>query len=208
MPLIRRTAADPPPTAPDTATDIAGLRSASAEERWSAARRLAATPDAAAALGEALARETDQRVREVIFTSLARINNAASVEAVLRYLRSDDANLRMHALDALKAMPSAVAARFAILIGDDDPDVRIFAVELAREAPSAQAAELLCRLLDGDPEVNVCAAAVEVLAEIGTPEVLPALARCARRFSGQPFLTFAINVATARIGSHPPRRNG
>ena len=41
--------------------------------------------------------------------------------------------------------------------------------------------------------------AVEVLAEVGGAEALPALARCAERFRGTPFLEFSIKVAADRI---------
>jgi hypothetical protein len=44
------------------------------------------------------------------------------------------------------------------------------------------------------------AAAVEVLAEIGQPDVLPALASCAERFAGDEFLAFSLKVAVERIG--------
>ena len=38
-----------------------------------------------------------------------------------------------------------------------------------------------------------------MLAEIGRPEALPSLARCATRFAGDPFIAFSIKVATERI---------
>ena len=63
-----------------------------------------------AVLAAALSRESDPRVREAIFTGLARIATAESAAAVLPYLRSDDAGLRTAALDALRAMPQAAAA--------------------------------------------------------------------------------------------------
>jgi hypothetical protein len=41
----------------------------------------------------------------------------------------------------------------------------------------------------------VCAAAVDVLAEIGSADAAPCLDRCRARFAGQAFLTFAITQA-------------
>ena len=87
----------------------------------------------------------------------------------------------------------------AALLRDGDSDVRILAVELLRGMPAAEATRLLCALLERERHPNVCAAAVDVLAEVGTREALPALQACARRFAETPFLPFAISIAIARI---------
>jgi len=141
-------------------------------------------------------------VREAIFTSLVQIGGADAVAAVLPYIRGDDAGLRTGALDALKAMPAAARERLAGLLAEADPDVRIMACELARAVPDRQTAALLARLIEGEPEINVCAAAVDVLAEIGTAESIAPLAACAARFADQPFLAFAIKIAVRRLGAH------
>ena len=70
----------------------------------------------------------------------------------------------------------------------------------SRDLPEDEANRLLGDLLARETEKNVAAAAVEVLAEIGRPEVLPALAACAERFAGDGFLVFSIKVAADRIG--------
>jgi hypothetical protein len=59
---------------------------------------------------------------------------------------------------------------------------------------------MLCALLENETEKNVCAAAVEVLAEVGNAEALGSLARCAERFADDPFLVFSIKMAIDRIG--------
>ena len=109
-------------------------------------------------------------------------------------------SLRTAALDALRAMPEASRPHVAGLLADPDADVRLLSCELARGLPEGEANRLLGDLLERETEKNVAAAAVEVLAEIGRPEVLPALARCAERFADDPFLAFSIKVATDRIG--------
>jgi HEAT repeat protein len=208
MPLIRRTAEPPPPgSPPQPAAVLAALTGGTAEARWAAARAAAELPGGAQALGRALGQEQDRRVREAILTSLVRLRSAESILAVLPYLRSDDADLRNGALGALQAMPEATAAHLHGLLQDDDPDVRLLACELTRYQPAAEASRLLCGLLEGEGEANVCAAAVEVLAEIGTAAVLPALARCAERFPDDPFLRFAVGVAAERFGP-PPAAGG
>jgi HEAT repeat protein len=90
------------------------------------------------------------------------------------------------------------------LLGDSDPDVRILVSDLARGLPSPQATLLLCARLETESDINVCAAIVEVLAEVGGPEAVPTLRRCAARFAGVPFLTYSINVTVDRIGAGEP----
>lgn len=202
MPLIRRDKNESASAEPRTESAdalIAQLRAGEVEARWSAARGLATHPQAAPALGEALAGEADAKVREAIFTSLLRIAGDASAEVLVPFLRSEDAGLRGGALEALQGMPAATLPRLPALLRDLDPDVRLLAADLARTQPPAVATKLLCDAIEEESHPNVCAAAVDVLAEIGTPDALPTLRRCAERFADEPFLPFAIEVAAERI---------
>jgi HEAT repeat protein len=183
-------AAPPPPPA---------LDSSAAESRWAAARALAGQAEAVPKLAAALRRETVPRVREAILTSLIRTGGTASAEAIVPCLRSEDAGLRAAAIEALQALPSAIAPVMVRLFSDPESDVRLLATELARNMKSSDATRLLCGLIEREPHPNVCAAAIEVLAEVGTPEALPALEKCAARFAATPFLPFAISMAIARI---------
>src|SRR5512140_1117024 len=99
MPLIRKSAtpAQPPSVSPESV--FAALETGTDDERWAAARVAPEMPGGVQALGKALAREHDTRVREAIFTALARTGSADSIAFVLPFLRSDDANLRTGALD-------------------------------------------------------------------------------------------------------------
>jgi HEAT repeat protein len=208
MPLIRTTRDKVAEgAAPGSPSDAArALGSASADERWAAAR--AEVPAPVPALALALATETDQRVREAIFTALARIATPESVAAVLPYLRSDDANTRTGALDALRAMPSAVRQYLPQLLIDPDADVRLLACDLVRDAGDRDGASWLCALLDTEPQANVCGAAVEVLGQIADETALPALSRCAARFPEDPFLGFAIKVVADRLRAGSLRPGG
>jgi hypothetical protein len=198
-----------PVTAPAAATsaaagqqaNIAKLRAASAEQRWAAARSLTGCAGALAALDEALANETDPRVRAAIFTSLASINNQESFSAALRHLRADDAQRHSEALEALKLMPDLALQNLESLLHDADTDVRIPACELARDLASPHAARSHAQLLLSERDLNVCAAAIDVLAERGDPEDLAGLEACAARFPGEPFLAFALKTAAQRIRS-------
>ena len=197
MPLIRgsKGAASGETSAPHQAA----LDSPDAESRWTAARALAGQADAVPALAAALGREPTPRVREAMMTALIRIGNAASIEVILPYLRSQDAGLRAAAIEALQALPEAIAPFMEPLLSDDDSDVRLLATELARNMEAPKATRLLCELIEREHHPNVCAAAIDVLTEVGTPEALPTLEKCAVRFAATPFLPFAISVAMSRI---------
>ena len=194
MPLVRKPSS---PTAAAAARPALG--EGTRDQRWSAVRAAAERADGLTLLADALPRESDPRVREAIFTGLARLATPESAAVVVPYLRSDDANLRTGAVDALRAMPQACRPHLPALLADSDADVRLLSCELARELPDEEANRLLCDLLERETEKNVCAAAIEVLAEIGRPEALPSLTRCGTRFSGDPFITFSVKVATERI---------
>ena len=211
MPLIRKAPGGPAPTPAgrqDPGDALAALTRGTSEERWAAARTAADLPGGADALGQALADEKDPRVREAILTALARLRSPEGVRAVLRHLRSDDAHLRTGALDVLRTMPEAVGPHLAALLADRDADVRLLACELVRSQAGAEATRLLCDVLETEREANVVAAAVEVLAEIGSPDAVPVLARCADRFRDDPFLGFAITIASERVGAAPPPPRG
>jgi hypothetical protein len=195
MPLIRDES-DKAASGPRQA--LPSLASASSDERGAAARA-ARDPAAIPSLGEALAHERDARVREAIFTALARIGTPESANVVLPYLRLDDANTRTGAMDALRAMQHACQPHLPGLLADPDPDVRLLACDLVREAGGADGPRWLCALIETEPQANVCAAAVEALGEIADATAAPPLSRCAERFPDDPFLGFAIKVVADRL---------
>jgi HEAT repeat protein len=198
MPLVRRPAQPVEPTTVSPDVPLV-LGQGTNEQRWLAVRAAADRKDGASLLASALQSERDARVRDAIFTGLARIGTAESAAALVPYLRSDDASLRTGAADALRAMPGAVRGHLRTLLADPDPDVRLLSCELTRGLPEGEANRLLCELLEREAEKNVCAAALEVLAEIGKAEALPTLERCAERFGSDAFIAFSIKVATDRI---------
>jgi HEAT repeat protein len=200
MPLIKKTGLLTPVAGVGIEEAEKNLAQGSPDERWAAARALGAVPGGGAeTLAAALAREPDIRVREAIFSALARLDSDASFEAILVYLRADDAAARSGAIDALRLMPAMLTRRLEDLLHDADADVRVLACDLARAIDRVAAQALLVALLAAEPDQNICAAAVDVLAEIGDPDVLPVLRTCAARFAGAGFLAFSIGVAAARI---------
>lgn len=175
------------------------LKSPDPERRRWAARDLGAHPKAVAALGDQLLQEKDAGVRWALFTSLGAIGGEAAVQALLPLLRSEDAALRNGAIELLSGMPQAVAPRMTALLHDADPDVRIFACNLLAELRHPQVPAWLLQVLAEDRQVNVIAAAVEALAEAGSPEHVPALEAAARRFADDMFIGFATRMAIDRI---------
>ena len=209
MPLIRKPNKPSTPIAPQVAVDIKqGLSSANENERWAAARAAAQSADATDVLLAALAAEQSPRVREALFTSLATIGSPQSVQAIVDFIRSDDAAVRAAALDALRARVDAIRTHIPALLSDSDSDVRILSCELARSLPNEEATRLLSELLTREDQPNVCAAAIEVLAEAGGPEALAVLDACAVRFADTPFMSFAIQVAKSRIQAQSAAPHG
>lgn len=178
---------------------LAQLHDADAARRRWAARDLAGFPQAVPELGARLHGETDPSVREALFTTLAGHAGEPAVDVLLPLLRSEDAGLRNGAIEALAGMPQAVAPRMQALLHDADPDVRIFTVNLLADLPHADVTRWLASVLHDDAQVNVVAAAIEVLAETGTPAELPVLQAARERFAGDPFIGFAADMAIERI---------
>lgn len=201
MPLKAKASVPLPVLPQDMAAVLTALDQGTDEERWTAARAAGELPECANAIGTLLPREPNPRVREAMFTTLARIATAQSIESLLRLLRSDEASLRTGALDALRAMKGAVIPYLKNLLDDADADVRLLACELVRDMPAADATRLMCGLLAAEREANVCASAIDVLAELGTAEALPTLEQCEERFAAIPFLVFSIQTAAKRIRS-------
>ena len=181
---------------------LAQLRSTEVEQRRWAARDLAQHPGSAAALGEHLLGEGDASVRDALFVSLSAMASEAAVAALLPMLRSEEAGLRNGAIEALTGMPGAVAPRIATLLRDADVDVRIFTVNLLGDLRHEQVLPWLLQVLQHDSEVNVVAAALEVMAEVGSPAHIGALRAAQARFASDPFIGFAADMAVERIEAH------
>ncbi len=207
MPLVRKPTAPAASADPDAADVLQALSSADPDVRWAAARAAAAVAGGSQALAAALRTETEPQVREALFTSLARIGSTHSTGEMIGFLRSDESVLRAGALDALRTLGVEVREILPQLLMDSDADIRILSCELARGLPTDEASAALCALLAQEPDVNVCAAAIDVLAEVGGSGAGAALAQCAARFPHSAFLAFAVKTASNRIhsASAPPR---
>lgn len=186
--------------ADDAAQLVRELDAADAAMRRSAARRLAGQRDAVTALAGRLKVESEPSVVEALLTAIGRTGGHAAVGVLLELLRHEEAAHRNGAIETLQEMdPAEVVGEIAALLDDADSDVRIFALGVLVQLRHPSAAELARRVVASDPHVNVCAAAVEVLAEIGTPDMVADLEALAKRFRAEPFMAFAVKAAIRRI---------
>jgi len=166
--------------------------------RW-AARDLLPHPQGTAALVDRLQVEQDSAVREVILTALARAGDPIAVAGLVECLRSEDAQLRNEAIEAMKALPDEMAPVMGGLLSGPDPDVRILAVNILESLPHPQVEAWLIDVIERDPVVNVCATAVDLLGEVGTAAAQGALVRLKQRFADEPYIQFAADLALQRI---------
>ena len=183
--------------------DLSGLLLQLSEEnptarRW-AARDLGGFPEASSALINRLKTEMDESVREVIFTSLVEIKDHTAVAGLVEFLRSEDTALRNEAIEALKKFPDEMAAISRNLLKDANPDVRILTINVLESLCHPDVEQWLIEVIERDTHVNVCAAAVDLLTEVGTESSRDSLALLLGRFKNEPFLSFAVELAIKRI---------
>ena len=184
----------------DYASLLVQLNDADAATRRWAARDLLTYPQATSALVVRLETETDRSVREVILTSLTRLGNVVAVACMVDWLRSENAEMRNEAIEAMKALPDEVAPIMGGLLADVDSDVRIMAVNILESLRHPQVEAWLIDVIDHDLVVNVCGTAVDLLGEVGSDAAIDALERLKQRFAAEPYIQFATNLALKRIG--------
>lgn len=178
---------------------LASLEDDNATTRRWAARDLVNCPNVSAALVEHLQREPELSVREVILSTLTQIGDATAVAGLIDCLRSEDAALRNEAVEAMKQLPDEVAPMMRSLLTDADPDVRIFTVNILESLCHPDVEAWLIKVITTDPHINVCATAVDLLTEVGSQAALAPLAQLKARFSEDPYIQFAANLALRRI---------
>lgn len=166
--------------------------------RW-AARDLVDCPDCSEELVSALQTEKDASVREVMLTSITRIGDGIAVNGLVACLRSEEADLRNEAIEAMKQLPEAVAPIMLGLLMDEDSDVRIFAVNILESLRHPQVEAWLLQVIDVDDHVNVCGTAVDLLGEVGGSASLASLQRLKTRFTEEPYIQYAADLAIKRI---------
>jgi len=178
---------------------ILQLESSDAAKRRWAARDLVDHPESVATLLQALRAEAEYPVCEAIFDSLRQIGGEAVVSGLLDLLRTENTFIRNASIETLQAMPENVALHIIDLLNDRDSDVRIFAIDILQQLAHPQTPEWLLSVIKDETHVNVIATAVDRLAEVGTPDMLPELKALNLRFPNEPYLDFAIKTAIRQI---------
>lgn len=178
---------------------IRTLRIGTPTEKRMAVRVLAAQSNGVETLLTHLEHETDHSVQEAIFTAFEVKGGKQIAHGLVGMLRTENAWLRNAAIETLSKLPDAVATVVPALLNDSDPDVRIFTVNMLGELAHPDVARWLSDVMRHEDEINVVAAAIEVLAEVGSSSDLPLLARAVQRFESDPFIAFAADMARQRI---------
>ena len=138
-------------------------------------------------------------VRESIFTSLTQLGDSTAVAGMVELLRSEDAELRNGAIEALKLLPESVAEFIPALLSDIDPDVRILTISILESLRHPQVEEWLIEVIEEDQHLNVCGAALDLLAEIGTERSLGPIRGLRERFKDAPYVQFTADLVLQRI---------
>lgn len=204
MTFIKRNAPEPPTDPPLHQATLAHLLDSLSPDkapllRRQAIRDLGQYPEAVPILLERLHQEQDLALREAIFLSLIDIGSLAAVDGLSLCLHSDDAALRNEAIDALKNLPKTIAPVMARLLDDPKPDIRIFAINILESLRHEHVEQWLIDTITKDPHVNVCAAAVDLLGEVGSTASLEPLETLRKRFTNEPYIQFAAELALKRI---------
>ncbi len=167
--------------------------------RWAAKDLAQYAGDASPILVKQLLKESEKSVREVILTSMTQIGDQVTVEGLVKCLRSEDAMLRNEAIQVMKNLPESVAPIMSDLLNDPNDDVRIFAVNILESLRHPHVEQWLIDVVENDSNVNVCAAAVDLLGEVGTEKASSSLHTVKDRFPNEPYIFFAADLALKRI---------
>ena len=166
--------------------------------RW-AVRDLVQHPGAVVALTNQLQIENDASVRKAILLALTQSGSREAIDGLVHCLRSEDVGLRNEAIEAMKLMPDSVAPLMNSLLHDADPDVRIFSVNVLESLKHPNVEQWLIDVISHDDHINVCATAVDLLVEVGTVASVIPLQNLKQKFTHEPYISFAADLAIKRI---------
>jgi HEAT repeat protein len=201
MPLIRsqtrEVAAPQEPTGADRPVEEQ-LRSVDARARLEAVRRAARAGDVDL-LVETLKSEADSFVREAILTSLARRADARAITALAELIGDEDPRLRNGVIETLSSMGDEVIDCLAPMLDSENHHIRIYVLTVLSMIKNPRAALVALKTAQCDDNVNVCAAALEVVAASGSPDLIRELRSIPSRFPNQPYLAFAARAALSQI---------
>jgi HEAT repeat protein len=186
----------PPHSLPELKAQLA---SSEAELRRAAILELSKHPDSTALLTAHLKDEPSAIVRETIFTALARLGDATAIASLADCLRTEDANLRNGAIEALKLLPEQTARIIPKLLADQNSDVRILTISILESLRHPKVESWLIEVLEKDPHLNVCGSALDLMVEVGSEMSKKAIEGIKLRFPNEPYIQFTADLALKRI---------
>ena len=187
------------PVAADRRDPAAQLLDASPQVRRRAAQSLAIDEQNRMLLVQRLADEDSPVVRSAILEGLVTLGSGAVVELLFPLLRSASSPLRAGVIEALQQLPDQVAPYIDRLLQDGDPEVRMSTISALESLHHPLVGHWLIAVLQRDPEVKVCAAAADLLGEVGDHSAVPPLRAVKARFPRDSFIQFAADVALGQI---------
>lgn len=152
------------------------------------------------ALAQRLIDEPDLARRARHLGALVALASSEAVAALAGLLANADPAVRANGVEGLRRITPALARpALAALLADPTPDIRIRALDAIDRVPDAEAEGWLTTLVAAERDENVCGAALDLLAEMGTPAALPAIRAARMRFASTPFIAFAADLAITQI---------
>ena len=137
-------------------------------------------------------------VQEAVDRALRKIGGPVVVNAVIPFLRSDEAPVRNISMDLLRALGNTDFDALNKLLSDDDPDIRIFAADILGSVGTALAVPPLCKAMLQDPEVNVRYQAAVSLGTLAFPEAAEGLNKA---LQDEEWVQFAVIESLTKIGA-------
>jgi len=156
-------------------------------------------PDAARELEAHLHTEQNSSVRSACFDALVDIATADALMRILHFLRSNDIALRNSAITAAQRLPHQIAPAIEALLSDPDAEQRLFGVRLLEELPHPCVQEWIAGVLSKETDPIVAAAALDVVAECVTEDMLKAVTKVRQRFADSDFVCFAADFVLSRL---------
>lgn len=175
------------------------LADADPARRRQALRACVGDPASWGGMVQRLDEEDDAHVLSVLVGCLVETQSEQAARGFAACLAQEDVTLRNLAVQALTEMPNPALQVLPEVLASADADVRIFAAMVLGAIGGPRACELLCFLLEHDAHVNVVDAAINGLAEVGSPLHLPALQTARRRFPDDPYIGYAVKAASAAL---------
>lgn len=164
-----------------------------------AARTLAAEPVGVPTLLARLAEEHVPAARAALLDILLAQGGPMVIEGLLVMLASNSGGPRHDVVTALREVPAQTAAHLERRLRDPDPELRLFTVNLLESLHHPQQLHWLIEVVRQDSNLDVCAAAVDLLGEVGDHRAMEALRAVKLRFPEAKFLHFAVDVALGQI---------